>query len=110
MCHFLPVYHLGIAFLGRVEGQNITQTEVHCYVAVEKNECVVNLAKFSKLSKVLKIVTLIFWFVNRLKHSDSDPRHVAKVYLIKWAQGKHCGQEIEFLENPSGRGPMELDL
>ena len=25
MCHFLPVYHLGIAFLGRVEGQNITE-------------------------------------------------------------------------------------
>ena len=25
MCHFLPVHHLGIAFLGRVEGQNITQ-------------------------------------------------------------------------------------
>ena len=24
MYHFLPVYHLGIAFLGRVEGQNIT--------------------------------------------------------------------------------------
>ena len=24
MCHFLPVYHLGIAFLGRVKGQNIT--------------------------------------------------------------------------------------
>ena len=24
MCHFLPVHHLGIAFLGRVEGQNIT--------------------------------------------------------------------------------------
>ena len=24
MCHFLPVYHIGIAFLGRGEGQNIT--------------------------------------------------------------------------------------
>ena len=24
MCHFLPVYHLGIVFLGWVEGQNIT--------------------------------------------------------------------------------------
>ena len=24
MCHFFPVHHLGIAFLGRVEGQNIT--------------------------------------------------------------------------------------
>ena len=24
MCHFLPVHHLGMAFLGRVEGQNIT--------------------------------------------------------------------------------------
>ena len=24
MCHFLPVHHLGIAFLGRIEGQNIT--------------------------------------------------------------------------------------
>ena len=24
MCHFLPVHHLGIVFLGRVEGQNIT--------------------------------------------------------------------------------------
>ena len=24
MCHFLPVHHLGIAFLGRVEGQNTT--------------------------------------------------------------------------------------
>ena len=24
MCHFLPVHHLRIAFLGRVEGQNIT--------------------------------------------------------------------------------------
>ena len=27
MCHFLPVYHLGIAFLGRSEGQNITGWE-----------------------------------------------------------------------------------
>ena len=25
MCHFLPVYYLGIVFLGRVEGQNITR-------------------------------------------------------------------------------------
>ena len=25
MCHFLPVHRLGIVFLGRVEGQNITQ-------------------------------------------------------------------------------------
>ena len=25
MCHFLPVYHLGIAFLGRGVGQNITK-------------------------------------------------------------------------------------
>ena len=24
MCHFLPVYYLGIVFLGRVEGKNIT--------------------------------------------------------------------------------------
>ena len=24
MCHFFPVYYLGIVFLGRVEGQNIT--------------------------------------------------------------------------------------
>ena len=37
MCHFLPVHHLGIAFLGRVEGQNITvfqmgsrDTTVYC--------------------------------------------------------------------------------
>ena len=28
MCHFLPVYHLGIAFLGRVEDQNITLRRV----------------------------------------------------------------------------------
>ena len=28
MCHFLPVYHLGIAFLGWVEGQNITITKI----------------------------------------------------------------------------------
>ena len=27
MCHFLPVHHLGIAFLGQVEGQNITPRE-----------------------------------------------------------------------------------
>ena len=26
MCHFLPVHHLGIVFLGRVESQNITHT------------------------------------------------------------------------------------
>ena len=25
MCHFLPVHHLEIGFLGRVEGQNITK-------------------------------------------------------------------------------------
>ena len=29
MCHFLPVHHLGIVFLGRVEGQNITCVS-HC--------------------------------------------------------------------------------
>ena len=29
MCHFLPVYHLGIVFLGRVEGQNITLEPHH---------------------------------------------------------------------------------
>ena len=27
MCHFLPVYHLGIAFLGRGEGQKEIKTE-----------------------------------------------------------------------------------
>ena len=27
MCHFLPVYHLGIAFWGRAEGQNITMVD-----------------------------------------------------------------------------------
>ena len=29
MCHFLPVHHLGMAFLGRVEGQNITVGMTH---------------------------------------------------------------------------------
>ena len=29
MCHFLPVYHLGIVFLGRVEGQNITYIYIY---------------------------------------------------------------------------------
>ena len=57
--------------------KNAMQTEVHDSAAVEENECVVNLEKFSK---VLRIVTLIFGFVNRLKHSDSDPGRVAKVY------------------------------
>ena len=42
-------------------GKNVVHTEVHCSAAVEKNECVVDLEKFSKLSKVLKIVTLILW-------------------------------------------------
>ena len=74
---------------------------VLCSAAVEKNEHHVNLEKFSKL-------TLIFRFVNRLKHSDSDPGYVAKVYLIKWAQRQHYGHEIEFLENPSRKGPPEL--
>ena len=64
---------------------------------------------FSKLSKVLRIVTLIFRFLNRWKHSDSDPGDVAKVYSIKWAQRQHYGRKIEFLENPSGRGTPELD-
>ena len=31
MCHFLPVYYLGIVFLGRVEGQNIT-IEQNCSI------------------------------------------------------------------------------
>ena len=84
------------------------QTEVHCSAAVEKNECVVNLEKFSKLSKVWRIVTLIFRFVNQLKHSDSDLGHIAKIYLIKWAQRQHYGHKIEFFENPSGRRSPEF--
>ena len=28
MCHFLPVHHLGIAFLGRDEGQNTTVLQI----------------------------------------------------------------------------------
>ena len=28
MCHFLPVHHLGIAFLGWVEGKNITRWQI----------------------------------------------------------------------------------
>ena len=31
MCHFLPVHHFGIAFLGRVEGQNTTHKWVFAY-------------------------------------------------------------------------------
>ena len=34
MCHFLSVHHLGIAFLGRVEGQNITYTYECIYIYV----------------------------------------------------------------------------
>ena len=37
--------------------KNVVQTELRCSAAVKKNECVVNLEKFSKLSKVLRIVT-----------------------------------------------------
>ena len=78
--------------------KNVVHTEVHCSDAVEKNECVVNLEKFSKLAKILRIVTLIFRFVNRLKHSDSDPGHVSKVYLIKWAQRNTMGTKWNFLK------------
>ena len=69
--------------------KKFVRTEVHCSVAVLKNKSVVNLEKFSKLSKVLRIVTLIFRFLNQLKHPDSDPEYVTKVYLIKWAQKQH---------------------
>ena len=40
MCHFLPVYHLGIAFLGWVEDQNITSerlqwtNETHFFISL----------------------------------------------------------------------------
>ena len=49
MCHFLPLYHLGIAYLGRGEGQNITkgwcwlcvigelETGTDCYILTQSS-------------------------------------------------------------------------
>ena len=40
MCHFLPVHHFGIAFLGRVEGQNITVISfLKCYCVEPSYNC-----------------------------------------------------------------------
>ena len=67
-----------------------------------------SLDKFSKLSKLVRMVTLIFRFINKLKHSLSDSSHDAKVYLIKLVQGQYFEVEIEFLKNPNSRDIPEL--
>ena len=46
MCHFLPVHNLGIAFLSRVEGQNITSASI-----------MINF----RLNEILKINQIIGW-------------------------------------------------
>ena len=55
MCHFLPVYHLGIAFLGRGEGQNISEGKnVFHFDVLKQNGQTIHLEKsLSDENKVL---------------------------------------------------------
>ena len=64
--------------------KSAVQTGVHCGTAVDQNEvCLLNLERFSKLSILLRIATLVFKFINRLKQSNSNPVNDAKVYKVK---------------------------
>ena len=61
-------------------------------------DCIVNLSKFSNVSKLERVVSYVFKFINLCCKKTVDCARLAKLYLIKYIQNHHFHNEISFLK------------
>ena len=112
MCHFLPVYHLGIAFLGRVEGQNITMGWLDNLLAVFEEKSWIVVFTRIKVEKQLIIFNEPFYLIfysTRLSLyigfqaailAGKGILFVLKIMhlnLLRSGPGKHCNVESNLI-------------
>ena len=89
--------------------QKVVRTGVNYSASINSHgNCLINLEKFSKLSRALRVAALVYQFVNRLRRIRCDDSHKAKVYLVRCSQAQFCGPEIEFLLAPKDSEPPRL--
>ena len=69
---------------------------------IVKNVILIDINRFSSITKILRIVTFVFIFIYKLKRKNSDHvelRKKAENYLIIFEQNIHFSDEITFLQN-----------
>ena len=71
---------------------------------IDKNDCVIDVSKYSSLDKVERIMTLAYKFINLAKKRDNDPSLLAKIYLVKSVQKEHFSDSLTFLQK-NGKCP-----
>jgi len=72
---------------------------------------VIPVDKYSDIIKLFRVTGLVMQFIAKLKlkaKTKLDCYNEAKLYHIKREQTVHFGEEINFLENPSGKKPPSL--
>lgn len=68
----------------------------------------VKLEKFSSLSKLISVTSLVFKFINKLKKREMGPELQANSYLIKTMQKQSYSRELDFLLDPGGNSTPKL--
>ena len=111
MCHFLPVHHLGIVFLGRVEGQNITLIihikmdlalnnlprlichETQPPIQIFSHECIYWLLIYLMITHLLIINFILCWceiYFLCFAYLLCNMRLISQIWSVLWELLFHC--------------------
>ena len=83
-----------------------------CSSVTEANKSLISVDNYSNLHKLLRVTSLVFRFISRLKRKTKDSydcRKEAKLYLCKVEQSKYFKEEIDFLKNPNNNVPTRVN-
>lgn len=80
----------------------------HNMVSAHTENPIIHFKKFSKLTKLIRVISLIFKFVNRLKGVVADHTECAKQHLIKVMQKQSFEKEINYLLQPRKKEAPDL--
>lgn len=80
----------------------------HNMVSAHTENPIILFQKLSKLTKLIRVISLIFKFVNRLKGVFADHTECAKQHLIKVMQKQSFEKEINYLLQPRKKEAPDL--
>lgn len=62
-------------------------------------EPIISLDKYTNFTKVIRLLSFVFKFTNKLKHSYAEPKQYAKIYQLTLMQNQSFGKKIQYLQN-----------
>lgn len=71
-------------------------------------EPIVPFERFSKLADLLQLTSLVFKYVNKLRHLEVDNAMCARTHLFRVMQHQSYSREIDYLRDPANKEIPEL--